>query len=381
MNRLLECHEENQKLYREAWPCLQNVFEWTYFRTAGDLNAVPLSEHSQDTAYYQTGQGLEFPEMVTLPLELRQGPIAQALLGNVSTEALERVVAEVNRGRPSERAISFTYFQTFPAPDTHRGRILFYVPGPNFVQWVQFSRAMEQGSGIPPADNVSIVAVQTRARSGEALQRPLAQMLDLRWQRSNNEIAASPRSIFAHPANHTGGSNSCATCHENGTVALSRNYAIGLPASRQADFRRINQALTRFMNIRVNEAGTLRDHLPVVGPENRDRPDSFLRSCALNTVPQRWPLLREAMNCAQCHNGETQRALHYIDPSRQNPVRFHLQGRTMPPDDNVLTSSDDRRDLIECLSMEHEQQIIEWSQTQDFRDWAENRSCWNSLAH
>lgn len=388
LRTLRSCAQSEPTAFARALPCLQNALEWSQvlredFAGFGAF-ATSQSLASVGSASYSEGAGLEFPEMMSMPSVLSQNPLAslidQSTRSALPLTQLREALNAVNRNRPENRRILMTAFtSTFPSPGGGRGRLLFYVPGENFEQWIQFARPFPDNEQLA-ANNVSIVGIQTHTRRNlqarRVLERPLERLSDFTWRlNEQGRLVAAPR-LIQSMANPLHGSRDCFMCHTSGTVAVSRDVATSFSESERREFAQMNRTLSRHSNIRLEFSGSLVDQLPIGGTVDRPRPDAFLQTCARGVNQDRYPALRQAMNCARCHDGSQLRALHPFDSNAT--IRTHIEGGSMPLGESPLPTGE-RSAIIRCLTQEYESQVRQWAETPQFRRWVENASCWQSL--
>lgn len=360
----------------QAARCMANLQAFTRHRLLEKTPGHSLGFELTDEAYLAS---VPAPALFTLPDVLRRQDFLRALDQDsekerqVALAILDRYNKELED--PSTH-LSYVIFrsQDLPTPDESlaRTRLLVRIPHGDYQQFVQFG--LRDHRRQPLAQSVSLIAVQTSDLGTHLpLPRPKVYFNDLFRLRHSGTIIYGNRL-----RENKGRLERCTSCHQTPVLPISPDEGF--------DSAKFGHALAD-MNAHIEE---LQDAVAAEEPAGADGPaladhstgnpdDTFMQHCAAvsGVGPESLARVRDAMNCAECHNGQNRGPLTRMSvhegqlPLGGNMVkRAVLSDRSMPP--GVALSDAEREALYACLQTEylgnageHSGQLWRWLAQED----------------
>jgi hypothetical protein len=270
---------------------------------------------------------------------------------------------------------------------------LIFVPGPVFDRWIQLGRRLP-GEEYRNRPNIeSMLVVQKQDAQGRPLAKPKVRFVDY-WRQYSDK---SPSQSFysSGPPSETGtkinltprlavngaaGGENCYQCHKSGVLPFNPEAGSVTSPKDLELVKSFNSRIASYGAPDLDGAVDTDAYGPPMGPPDRTRSDEFLDSCSMlaksPTKAKSYEKIRNAMNCAMCHDGQQMGALNY--PFGRNMYEMLLKSYVidtgkMPPGHSDLTS-DERKGLANCLSREYYGAPFDKTPTTGlFQDWIANK--------
>jgi hypothetical protein len=357
LDRYRECRKESLPLFaREPGldSCFKDLLEMlkatSHFRGPGSNPPRLLGMNVPDAKYYR-----KTSVFTAIPDDIRDN---QAFLKAVSKlETMGEAYRELDklneaRKKKKEPLIEYSRFVGNVTAKTSESkeRLLLYIPG-NPEKWISIALASQNGTRTP---QISAIGVHTNGRKEKNIY------FKDHWRLYKD---AENRVEF-EDVQEGKFSDACWKCHKSGLLTLP--VSADLTAAEKEKVRHFNEVM---LSQGVLNSGGYYDArklgVGIGGDDQKEKNLKKLREeifpfCVANTVSfgatgEYKKLLAEvdrtkvteAMNCSQCHDGETRGLL---TPPYGDIVFRSIREGKMPPGANL--SDDERRVLKECLELE-----------------------------
>jgi hypothetical protein len=356
-----------------------------------NLIKFALAQHWSDQPCHDLG--LDIPDReywplaapyVSFPAVLSSQRFLRFLAHPRSYREAVRAIENANSSLAADQKMTVLLYESQfikSADETTYGRLLVLAPnqkmsdGNVLDQWIQFAIAEPGREGPQCIRSVSIVAV---SRPVGAAGNASSVMVDfMRNPGPSGEIRIEPTMLLANSP-----SKNCYNCHKAPVVPVhpALQYEFD-DAGALREKAHQDAALLATLNCRIASYGKvemrpvdIQGYGPCIGPVDRVRSDAFIRSASgTNISDESIQRVRDAMNCAQCHDSFA--PINYpqaidIDGNRRAFRRgmgltaTFVEDGVMPPG-NVLTPVE-RKALWRCLTKEYfdpqrrEGLLIDW---------------------
>ena len=289
-------------------------------------------------------------EMGNLPDELA-GPSFQKLIQQkpLNRSDLVAFLRQIEKGHPESKIVGFT------SVIVDGENIAIYIPGKKVDRWLELSI---KNALLAPV--VSMIAVQRYEQDGTKLS---AARVRFSVFGGGNQSGVSAH--FKMKRDNDIAQVQCFNCHRTGAMPIipmqtkgsSFSYVDGMSDKSVLDF--LNKRIE--IDSAPEPTVTVPDFIPPIGEANLiTRTDAFMLGCAGSKMPlASRKKIKEAMNCASCHNGLGAGVLSYPlgdggdwgDRHGLGTMEWMTVSGHMPPHSTL--DPEERKALFRCLKVEY----------------------------
>ena len=354
MGRVFQACQASLEQSSSAKLCLSNLERFTTSKMWQETEGHSLGLSMSDDEYFASVPSTQY---FTLPDFLMNQEMLQLLDAWDSKQGIDKILEQVDRHNAglnyqSQRVLAIAYrSQNIPSPDDTQSlsRFLFYIPGDEYSQFVQF--ALRDRISSPHGQSISMIVVQTKEPgSGEPLDSALVYFNDLYRVRQGEQVHLSTRQ-----KENSGRLENCLRCHSTPVLPVKPDPVFFDSARFGKALAEVNQIINHYGSSKAAGFAPNSD-----GPgllEGVTVTDALVKECAGSLLASSESISRvaTAMNCASCHNGKTrgQLTLSAMSPNQLplggNLISHYVQRtKTMPPGADL--SDLEREALVACLS-------------------------------
>ncbi|WP_374764790.1 hypothetical protein [Yunchengibacter salinarum] len=367
------------------------ALHWMALTGPLDKDTHALGYPVNDRDYFYAAQPyVQFPDLVT------SQPMLEAMSDPETYYKAMEMVADHNKTLPESRKwIALPYRGQFvKSPDgVTYGRFLIVVPnvpGPNgsgiMDQWVLFGMLLPEDDSRLVSYSLSMVSVWRASADATETKTHIVDFM--RMEADDGSIQIIPNMM-----NYSDASANCYDCHKAPVLAIhpetvfdfdSAGSLQPLPEDKaSAILQRINGRIPSYGPPHFPSGhGTKMDthaYGPPLGPVGASRSDAFLDRCSAESgiSSASYPAIRDAMDCAMCHNNADGGLgnLNYLAavPSNRDSTAFqsgtnfvasYVTKGLMPPSADL--TANERQAVAQCLMDEYLNPV---AQSGLFRDW------------